>query len=63
MSFAQHDFGCVSQVVLDLGRRPEARFAGATGGEYLRDEEASFLTCILPHLGCCCRNCRVMHVQ
>ena len=35
---------CFEQVVLDLGRRPEARFAGATGGEYLREEEASFLT-------------------
>lgn len=31
------------QVVLDLGRRPEARFAGATGGEYLREEEVSFM--------------------
>ena len=29
------------QVVLDLGRKPEARFAGAVGGEYLRDEEVS----------------------
>lgn len=31
----------VKQVVLDLGRKPEARFAGAVGGEYLRDEEVS----------------------
>lgn len=31
----------VQQVVLDLGRKPEARFAGAVGGEYLRDEEVS----------------------
>lgn len=29
----------VSQVVLDLGRRPEARFLGVGGGEYLRDAE------------------------
>jgi hypothetical protein len=28
-----------SQVVLDLGRRPEARFLGVGGGEYLRDAE------------------------
>lgn len=34
---------CWWQVVLDLGRRPEARFAGAVGGEYLRDEEAGLL--------------------
>lgn len=27
------------QVVLDLGRRPEARFLGVMGGEYLRDDE------------------------
>eukprot|EP00798_Chlamydomonas_sp_ICE-L_P015819 gene15819-21938_t len=27
------------EVVLDLGRRPEARFLGIPGGEYLRDEE------------------------
>jgi stage III sporulation protein SpoIIIAA len=27
------------EVVLDLGRRPEARFLGQSGGEYLRDEE------------------------
>ena len=33
--------GSVKQVVLDLGRKPEARFAGAVGGEYLRDEEVS----------------------
>ncbi|KAI8106357.1 hypothetical protein M9435_000902 [Picochlorum sp. BPE23] len=26
------------EVVLDLGRRPEARFLGGRGGEYLRDE-------------------------
>ena len=31
----------VRQVVLDLGRKPEARFAGAVGGEYLRDEEVN----------------------
>ncbi|KAL0032365.1 hypothetical protein WJX79_007203 [Trebouxia sp. C0005] len=30
------------EVVLDLGRRPEARFAGAVGGEYLRDEEITW---------------------
>lgn len=33
--------GSVKQVVLDLGRKPEARFAGAVGGEYLRDEEVT----------------------
>ena len=27
------------EVVLDLGRRPEARFLGQAGGEYLRDGE------------------------
>jgi hypothetical protein len=27
------------QVVLDLGRRPEARFLGKPGGEYLREAE------------------------
>lgn len=26
-------------MVLDLGRRPEARFLGVGGGEYLRDAE------------------------
>ncbi|KAL3132664.1 Uncharacterized protein ABBQ32_009180 [Trebouxia sp. C0010 RCD-2024] len=30
------------EVVLDLGRKPEARFAGAVGGEYLRDEEITW---------------------
>lgn len=29
------------EVVLDLGRRPEARFLGDGGGEYLRDEEVT----------------------
>ena len=28
-----------TQVVLDLGRRPEARFLGVGGGEYLREAE------------------------
>lgn len=27
------------QVILDLGRRPEARFLGKVGGQYLRDNE------------------------
>lgn len=27
------------QVVLDLGRRPEARFLGIPAGEFLREEE------------------------
>ena len=27
------------EVVLDLGRRPEARFLGATGGQVLREAE------------------------
>jgi len=27
------------EVVLDLGRRPEARFLGDSGGQYLRDSE------------------------
>lgn len=27
------------EVVLDLGRRPEARFLGERGGEYLREAE------------------------
>lgn len=27
------------EVVLDLGRRPEARFLGERGGEYLREQE------------------------
>lgn len=27
------------EVILDLGRRPEARFLGSNGGEYLREEE------------------------
>ena len=30
------------QVVLDLGRRPEARFLGDGGGEFLRQEEVIF---------------------
>jgi hypothetical protein len=30
------------QVVLDLGRRPEARFLGNGGGEFLRHEEVNF---------------------
>ena len=29
------------KVILDLGRRPEARFLGVGGGEYLRDAEVS----------------------
>ncbi|KAG2623485.1 hypothetical protein PVAP13_3KG063500 [Panicum virgatum] len=29
------------EVVLDLGRRPEARFLGDSGGQYLRDSEIS----------------------
>lgn len=28
------------QVIIDLGRRPEARFLGVSGGEYLRQEQA-----------------------
>lgn len=32
------------QVVLDLGRRPEARFLGGRGGEYLREAEVGFHT-------------------
>ena len=31
------------QVVLDLGKRPEARFLDSRGGEYLRDTEARIL--------------------
>ena len=31
------------QVIIDLGRRPEARFLGVPGGEYLREAE----------VGCC----------
>ena len=27
------------EVILDLGRRPEARFLGQAAGEYLRDAE------------------------
>mmetsp|Transcript_10904 Transcript_10904/g.32683 ORF Transcript_10904/g.32683 Transcript_10904/m.32683 type:complete len:564 (+) Transcript_10904:207-1898(+) len=30
------------EVVLDLGRRPEARFQGMLGGEFLRDEEITW---------------------
>ena len=30
------------KVVLDLGRRPEARFLGVAGGEYLREDETSW---------------------
>ena len=29
------------QVIIDLGRRPEARFLGVSGGEYLRQGEVS----------------------
>ncbi|GJM87749.1 hypothetical protein PR202_ga03738 [Eleusine coracana subsp. coracana] len=29
------------EIILDLGRRPEARFLGDSGGEYLRDSEIS----------------------
>ncbi|WOL02382.1 hypothetical protein Cni_G11101 [Canna indica] len=29
------------EVILDLGRRPEARFLGESGGQYLRDKEIS----------------------
>ena len=32
---------CMLQVIIDLGRRPEARFLGVSGGEYLRDGEVS----------------------
>ena len=32
---------CALQVVLDLGRRPEARFLGGRGGEFLREEEVT----------------------
>ncbi|KAM0870229.1 hypothetical protein ACQ4PT_040149 [Festuca glaucescens] len=31
------------EVILDLGRRPEARFLGNSGGQYLRDSEISQL--------------------
>lgn len=31
------------QVILDLGRKPEARFASEKGGEYLRDKEVHFM--------------------
>ncbi len=31
--------GPLAQVILDLGRRPEARFLGKAGGQYLRDNE------------------------
>ncbi|KAF7071252.1 hypothetical protein CFC21_076627 [Triticum aestivum] len=31
------------EVILDLGRRPEARFLGNSGGQYLRDNEISQL--------------------
>lgn len=37
----------VLQVVLDLGRRPEARFQGMLGGEFLRDEEVRGFPCRL----------------
>ena len=33
--------GRALQVVLDLGRRPEARFLGGRGGEFLREEEVT----------------------
>ncbi len=35
------------QVVMDLGRRPEARFLGSPGGDYLREAEVRLLiTCL-----------------
>jgi hypothetical protein len=37
------------QVVLDLGRRPEARFLGVGGGEYLRDAEVGKAEGLLLH--------------
>lgn len=33
------DRGSLLEIVLDLGRRPEARFLGGKGGSYLRDAE------------------------
>ena len=30
------------QVIIDLGRRPEARFLGVSGGEYLREGQVSW---------------------
>ena len=38
-SWEQRERRCLSwgQVVLDLGRRPEARFLNTHGGEYLRE--------------------------
>ena len=40
------------EVILDLGRRPEARFLGMAGGEYLRDAEVCIyqLECDEPFL-------------
>ena len=37
-----------SQVILDLGRRPEARFLGKDGGQYLRDNEVCALSSNVP---------------
>jgi hypothetical protein len=45
------------EVVLDLGRRPEARFLGQSGGQFLREAEvgawvAGWLAGA--HMSCCC---------
>ena len=40
------------EVVLDVGRRPEARFLGVRGGEFLRDAEVRRCTFWLLHAGC-----------
>ncbi|VAI29115.1 unnamed protein product [Triticum turgidum subsp. durum] len=39
----EDDLSELLQVILDLGRRPEARFLGNSGGQYLRDNEISQL--------------------
>lgn len=39
----QHKARIPAQVVLDLGRRPEARFLDFRGGEYLRDTEVRMM--------------------
>ena len=43
------------QVVLDLGRRPEARFLGVMGGEYLRDEEVCVAVTLLASISRICK--------
>lgn len=49
------------QVVLDLGRRPEARFLNMHGGEYLREAVVTLSPLPLPPPLSLCAHTRILH--